>query len=77
MNSDRARSRVAPPSEIRLYRLGRRVTLNEACVFAGISLARASQIERFPEEAAPEEIEQLRAGIDIAASRRDSEDSRR
>jgi hypothetical protein len=52
----------------REYRLRRGVTLMRAAVWAGMSLFRASVIERFPERARPGETERLRAGVDRAAT---------
>jgi hypothetical protein len=66
--SDPGRRRVVyPPTPARLYRLERNVRLIEAAVAAGISLSRASQIERDPSRARPGEIERLRRAVDRVA----------
>jgi hypothetical protein len=61
------RRRMAPMTEPREYRLRRAVPLVTAAVFADLSLARASEIERDPTRAKPGELERLRAAVDRAA----------
>jgi hypothetical protein len=56
--------RFTAPSKERLYRLGFGVPLNAAAVLAGISLTRASQIERDPGAAKAGELEALRAAVE-------------
>lgn len=51
----------------RAYRRTRRVTLLEAALAAGLSVGRASFIERFPERARFGEVERLKAAIDAVA----------
>jgi hypothetical protein len=60
--------RMPPLTKWRSYRLSRRIPLIRAAVFADLSLARASEIERFPERARAGELERLRAAVDRAAS---------
>lgn len=48
----------------RAHRLQRGITLAEACLMAGLSMARASEIERRPELARPGELEELRAAVE-------------
>lgn len=64
-----ARRRMPPMTAPRAYRLGVRVTLVRASVFADMSLARASEIERHPERARPGELERLRDAVDAAAGK--------
>jgi hypothetical protein len=59
-------------TEVRAYRLERGVTLAEASHYSGISLVRASTLERFPEKARPGELEKLKEATDWAATFRDS-----
>lgn len=56
-----------PARPEREFRLRRGITLSEAARLAGLSLARASEIERFPDRARPGELERLRTAIDRAA----------
>jgi hypothetical protein len=60
--------RTYPLTDAREYRLRRGVTLMAASFYSGISLARASYIERKPEKARPGEIERLHAAVDRAAA---------
>lgn len=61
------RRRVFPPSEARIKRERLGVALSDAASKAGISMNRASVIERNPEEAKPGELEQLeRAAAKVA-----------
>lgn len=57
-----------PASRPREFRLRRGVTLAEAARLAGLSLARASEIERYPDRARSGELERLRAAVDRAAA---------
>lgn len=68
--SVRARAGLQPASELRIYRLQRGVRLVEAALRAGISVARASTVERLPESARRGEIERLRQAIDSVAAQR-------
>lgn len=62
--------RFEPATEQRIYRLSRGITLMQAAMEGGFSLARASTIERFPRKARPGELERLKAAVDtVAASR--------
>lgn len=61
------RRRMPPMTVPREYRLRRGVPLVKAAVFADLSLARASEIERHPDRARPGELELLRAAVDRAA----------
>lgn len=56
------------PTPQREYRLGPGVPLSVAALPGGLSLARASQIERHPERARAGELERLRKGVDRAAA---------
>jgi hypothetical protein len=58
----------APATEGRLYRLTRGIRLAKAADVAGLSLARASEIERHPVRARRNELERLRAAIDRLAT---------
>jgi hypothetical protein len=51
--------RFLPATEFRLERLRVGVPLSETARAAGLSLARASEIERFPNRARPGEIDRL------------------
>jgi len=51
----------------REYRLRKAVTLSEAARTAGLSLYRASEVERFPDRARPGELERLRRAVDLVA----------
>jgi hypothetical protein len=55
-------------TEAREYRLRRGITLVEAAVHAGMSVFRASVIERYPEQARAGELERLRAAVDQATN---------
>jgi ribosomal protein L13E len=59
--------RVIPASPPRLARLGRGVALSEAARAAGLTLSRASIIERHPDLAKPGEIDRLLEGVERAA----------
>jgi hypothetical protein len=69
---------MTPASKWRTYRLEKGVLLSVAAMLAGLSLARASEIERFPERARPGELERLQKGVDRALAgspcRRSSQD---
>ena len=66
----RAPRRVFPIlTEPRRYRLERGITLSLAAFEAGTSMARASEIERYPERARPGELEALRRAVDTFAAR--------
>jgi hypothetical protein len=56
--------RMFPITPVREYRLRKGVTLLEASFRAGISLTRASEIERYPDRARPGEIERLKKAVD-------------
>ena len=56
--------KLTPPRE---YRLRFGVPLVRAAVQSGISLCRASEIERHPERARPGELERLREAVDQLA----------
>jgi hypothetical protein len=60
------RSRLSPLTEVRAYRLRFAVPLVQAAYHAGLSLSRASEIERFPDRARPGELKRLRGGVDAA-----------
>lgn len=60
--------RIFVPSPLRSERLSRRVALAEAARAAGMSLNRASIIERQPDVAKPGELDRLRAGVERAAA---------
>jgi hypothetical protein len=67
--SPAAPSRILPKvTEPYLFRRALRVTLQDATRIVGMSLARGSEIERFPERARPGEIERLREGALLAAA---------
>jgi hypothetical protein len=53
-------------TEARRYRLERGIPLMAAAMFSGMSLSRASLIERQPGLAKPGEIRRLRDGVDQA-----------
>lgn len=59
--------RLFTPSDERLFRLCHRVALADAARLGGLSLSRASEIEREPARARPGELEKLRAGVLRAA----------
>lgn len=59
---------VYPQTPARLYRLERNVRLIEAAVAAGLSIARASIIERDPSLARPGELDDLRRAVDRVAA---------
>lgn len=61
-------TRLQPAKEDRLARLRFGVTLSEAARVARLSLARASAIERFPEQAKPEDLARLRAAVSRLAA---------
>ena len=65
--------RFYPIGELRSYRLSRGITLIRVAVATGISLARASEVERFPERARPGEIDRLKRAVDELARERDHE----
>jgi hypothetical protein len=54
-------------TEPRAHRLRLGIPLIKAAVYADLSLARASEIERFPDRARPGELEALREAVDRAA----------
>jgi hypothetical protein len=56
-------------TEPRRYRLERGITLSLAAFEAGTSMARASEIERYPERARPGELEALRRAADSLAAK--------
>lgn len=56
--------RTYPLTDIREYRMRRGITLMAVAFHSGLSLARASFIERFPERARPGELDRLRAAVD-------------
>ena len=60
------RRRMAPMTPPREYRLRSCVPLVRAAVFADLSPARASLIERYPDRARPGELDRLRSGVDRA-----------
>lgn len=60
-----------PLSEVRAYRLTNRVRLIDLAVYSGISMTRASEIERFPERARTGELALLRATVDRIVEERD------
>jgi transcriptional regulator with XRE-family HTH domain len=64
------RRKFYPISSEREFRLRRGITLSEAARLAGLSLARASEIERHPRRARPGELERLRVAVDRAALER-------
>lgn len=64
------RRRMVGLTKPREYRLRRGVTLAEAAVLCEMTLSRASVIERYPQQARPGEIEQLREGVEAALLRR-------
>jgi hypothetical protein len=64
------RRRAFPiPTPLRLARLSLGVTLAESARAAGLTLIRASEVERFPERARPDEIERLRRATERIAGR--------
>lgn len=60
-----------PLSDIRAYRLRSGVRLIDLAVYSGISMTRASEIERFPERARAGEIEILRQTVDRIVAERE------
>ena len=56
-------------TDVRLYRLSSGVRLADAARAADLTLARASEIERFPERARPGELDSLRQAIARLAQR--------
>ena len=64
------RRRMYPLTEPREYRLRAGVPLAHAAMRAGISLSRASYIERDPSLARDGELDALRAAVDEIASER-------
>lgn len=62
-----ATRRFFPSTKPREHRLRTGIRLVEAALTAGISLTRASQIEREPELARPGELERLRAAVEKLA----------
>ena len=66
---------MPPLTEAREHRLRQGVTLIEAAVFGDFTLARASEIERFPERARPGELERLGEAVDQAAMAPSSNES--
>jgi hypothetical protein len=61
-------TRLKPASELRLERLKVGASLFEVARLAHISAARASVIERFPEQARPEDLLRLRAAVEAIAA---------
>ena len=61
---DRKRSRIAPLTAVREYRLRAGVTLAEVAHESGLTSNRVSIIERDPAQARPGEIEAHRSAVD-------------
>lgn len=64
----RSRSRLAPQTAVRAYRLERGITLAEVALQSGVTSFRLSIIERNPERAKPGEIEAHRRAVDELAA---------
>lgn len=58
---------VFPPTQLRLYRLRRHLTLADVSAFSPLSMTRISEIERNPSSATPQEVEEVRRSADRAA----------
>ena len=64
MSFEPPRRRMYPTTEIREYRLRRGVRLQDVAARAGVSLSRASYVERDPSVARKGELEALKAAVD-------------
>ena len=65
------RRRLSPASDLRLSRLAKALTLSEVAARAGMSLTRASYIERDPAIAKPAELDALKRAINAMSTERE------
>lgn len=62
--------KFSPASPVRIVRLQAGITLQDAASEAGLTLHRASTLERYPERARGGELDRLRKSIETIAARR-------